>query len=120
MHHNFKELKIWSEAISLVNTIYALVRLFPPEERYGIAQQMYRSAVSIPSNIAEGAGRESNKEFVRFLNIATGSSYELETQFIISQGQGYISEEQAKYCLKEIERLQKMIYNFKKTLQQQG
>lgn len=81
--HNFREIKIWQEALLLVKDVYLLTANLPKEEKYGLTSQINRSAVSIPSNIAEGSGRTSNKEFVRFLEIAISSSYELETQLIL-------------------------------------
>ena len=81
--HNFREIKIWQEALLLVKDVYLLTANLPKEEKYGLTSQINRSAVSIPSNIAEGSGRFSNKEFVRFLEIAISSSYELETQLIL-------------------------------------
>ena len=83
--HNFREIKIWQEALVIVKEVYAFTSNLPKEERYGITSQINRSAVSIPSNIAEGSGRTSNKEFIRFLEIAISSSYELETQLILAQ-----------------------------------
>ncbi len=83
--HNLKELKIWNKAIDLTVDVYKATASFPSEERYGLTSQARRSAVSIPSNIAEGAGRNSNKEFSNFLGIANGSSYELQTQLVIKQ-----------------------------------
>lgn len=83
--HNFREIKIWQEALVIVKEVYAFTSNLPKEEKYGITSQINRSAVSIPSNIAEGSGRTSNKEFIRFLEIAISSSYELETQLILAQ-----------------------------------
>jgi len=83
--HNFRELKVWQKSIELAGRIYSITDDFPSNERFGLISQMRRSAVSIASNIAEGAGRLSNKEFRQFLNISLGSCYELETQIIISQ-----------------------------------
>jgi len=83
--HNFKELKVWKAGIEICKTIFVLTRSFPGEEKFGLISQMTRSAVSIPSNIAEGCGRKSNKELHQFLNIALGSSFELETQIIIAK-----------------------------------
>jgi len=77
--HNFKELKVWKSGIELCKVIFELTRSFPPDERFGLISQMTRCAVSIPSNIAEGCGRRSNKELYQFLNVALGSSFELET-----------------------------------------
>lgn len=85
-----KNLKVWQEAMSLVVEIYDATRAFPREEIYALASQMRRAAVSIPSNIAEGAGRSGGKEFARFLGIALGSVAELETQIEILFRVGYI------------------------------
>jgi four helix bundle protein len=83
--HNLKELKIWSKAIDLATEIYKLTAEFPKEEKYGLTSQIRRSAISVPSNIAEGAGRNSDKEFVYFLGVSNGSSYELQTQLVIHE-----------------------------------
>ena len=83
--HNFREIKIWQEALILVKDVYAYSSRLPKEELYGLTSQINRSSVSIPSNIAEGSGRTSNKEFIRFLEIAIASSYELETQLILAE-----------------------------------
>ena len=82
--HNLKELKIWQKAIDLAVDVYKATRYFPKEETYNLTAQTRRSAISIPSNIAESAGRNSVNEFVHFLGISNGSSYELQTQLIIS------------------------------------
>jgi len=81
--HNFKELKVWKAGIEIYKTIFELTWSFPGEEKFGLISQITRSAVWIPSNIAEGCGRKSNKELYQFLNIALDSSFELETQIII-------------------------------------
>jgi four helix bundle protein len=83
-HHNFKELKVWHKSMDLVELVYKVCGRFPNDEKYGIVSQIKRSSVSIPSNIAEGSGRGSDKEFKRFLEIALGSCNELETQLLIS------------------------------------
>ena len=85
-----KELKVWQESMDLVVCIYETVKNFPKEELYGLTSQMKRSALSIPSNIAEGAGRQSQAEFIRFLYIALGSASELETQLEIAFRLGFI------------------------------
>jgi four helix bundle protein len=92
--HNFKELLVWQKAMDLVVFIYHLTRAFPIEEKYGLISQVQRCAVSIPSNIAEGSGRVSKKEFQHFISIAMGSSFELETQVILALNFNYISKEQ--------------------------
>jgi four helix bundle protein len=91
--NKFKQLNVWQKAISLTTDIYRATEKLPSIEKFGLISQINRCTVSIPSNIAEGAGRNSPKEFKQFLGIAIGSSFELETQLIISKNIGYISEE---------------------------
>ena len=88
-HH---ELLAWQEAIKLAGLVYQISRAFPKEEIYALTSQMHRAAVSIPSNIAEGAGRTGRKEFLQFLSIARGSLCELETQLILAKNLGYVSD----------------------------
>ena len=83
--HNYKKLNVWISSISLVKNIYNLTRKFPKEEMFVLTQQLRRAAISIPSNIAEGAGRNSNAQFKNFLQISIGSCFEVETQLIISK-----------------------------------
>lgn len=89
---NFKDLRIWQKGIEVVKDIYILTKKFPKEELYGLTSQMRRSAVSIPSNIAEGFRRYHNKEYKQFLYITLGSCAELETQIIIANELDYINE----------------------------
>lgn len=91
-HH---ELLVWQEAMTLVEMIYKLTEVFPDVERYGLISQMRRAAVSVPSNIAEGAARGSDAEFIRFLYIARGSLSEIETQLLIAQRLSYTSMNQS-------------------------
>ncbi len=91
-----KELKVWQKGISLVKAIYSLTEPFPKAEQFGLTSQIRRSAVSIPSNIAEGCGRKSDKELIYFLHITLGSASELETQIIISQELGFIDNQQSE------------------------
>jgi four helix bundle protein len=88
-HHR---LEAWQQALALVKTIYTTTSSFPKSELYGLTSQMRRAAVSIPSNIAEGAARETTPEFLRFLYIARGSLAELETQILISRDLGYLND----------------------------
>lgn len=106
---DYKNLKVWQNAISLTMRIYDIVDKFPNYERYGLANQMERAAVSIPSNIAEGCGRQSDKEFYYFLHIAKGSMYELQTQLYIASGRGYMSDEDMEEINHMIDDLGKMI-----------
>ena len=82
--NSYESLRIWQKAMEMVIEVYRIVSKFPNEEKFGLISQIKRSAVSIPSNIAEGAGRNSKKEFIRFLSVANGSSCELETQIRIA------------------------------------
>lgn len=114
--HRFKQLEIWKQSRQFCTQIYLVTNDFPNEERFGLTTQLRRSSVSIPSNIAEGSSRKSNKDFTRFLEIAIGSAYEIETQLLISNDLGFITEENLNPLLSKIELLTKMIYNFQLTL----
>src|ERR1700750_1495173 len=106
--NNLKELKIWNKAIELTVDVYKATSTFPSDERFGLTSQSRRAAVSIPSNIAEGAGRNSKKEFANFLGIANGSSYELQTQIVIASKLDMLNTDVLNGLLKEIDELQKM------------
>ena len=106
---NFKKLQVWQESVSLVTKLYIELKGLPQSERYGLYSQMTRAAVSIPSNIAEGSGRRSDKDYRRFLDIALGSSFELETQLIIVQNLNYIEEDRIQLLLDELLKIQKML-----------
>lgn len=110
--HNFKELIIWQKAIDFAVQTYKVSGSFPQEEKYGLTNQLRRSAVSIASNIAEGSGRNGNKEFAQFLGIATGSGYEAETQIIIANKLGFISNENSEEILNNITEIHRMMYVF--------
>jgi len=112
--HNFRELKIWQESMKLVKSIYSLTSNFPSDERFGLVSQINRCSISIPSNIAEGSGRTSNKEFTHFLNISLSSSFELETQLILANELFNVNTE---VLIEKINELQKMIVGFKKSLE---
>ena len=109
-----KDLDIWKLGIELVEKIYKLTALFPKEEIYGLISQMRRAAVSIPSNISEGAARNHKKEYIQFLYMSLGSLSELETQIIISQKLNYLSD---NAIMKEIEILRRKLLNFIKYLE---
>jgi len=98
-----RDLDVWREGIELVVKVYEIVQKFPNEERYGLVDQIKRSAISIPSNIAEGAARNSKKEFLQFLHISLGSVLELETQLIIANRLGFLDNEEI-FSLIEKER----------------
>lgn len=111
---NFREYNVWIDGMQLVMDIYGLVDHFPSNEKFSLSSQIVRSVISIPSNIAEGASRESEKDFARFLEIALGSAFELETQVIIASKRKYIDENNSDETIKKIISLQKRIYAFRK------
>ena len=90
MLKNYKELKVWQRSYQLCLEIYGITKGFPKEERYGLSSQIRRAAVSVPSNIAEGYGRKTTPEYIRFLYIAYGSNCELETQILLSKDLGIL------------------------------
>ena len=110
-HH---KLELRKRSIEFVTTIYKLTESFPKSEVYGLVQQMRKSAVSIPSNIAEGAGRNSKNEFKQFLSIAQGSTAELETQILIARNLGFI--EDPELLLTELDELSKMLIGLARAL----
>ena len=114
--HNFKKLKIWSESIELVTESYRLTRTFPDFEKFGLVSQMNRSAVSIPSNIAEGSSRGTNRHFNKYLEDSLGSAFEWETQLIIAFNESYLSAEEFKNLEQKIKQIQKMISSFQSGL----
>ncbi|MBQ3739632.1 MAG: four helix bundle protein [Bacteroidales bacterium] len=91
---NFRKYNIWTDSVNFVTETYSLTRSFPSHEKFGLADQLQRASVSIASNIAEGASRESEKEFAHFLQISLGSAYEVETQLIIVNRLYYINNNQ--------------------------
>lgn len=114
--NDFRKLLVWQKGINIVSLIYTLVANFPKEEKYGLASQMSRAAVSISSNIAEGSSREGKKDYTCFLEIALGSAYELETQIIAGREIGIISKEKFQEIIKVIHEEQKMLSGFIRTL----
>jgi len=113
---NFRKYDIWTDGIDFSIGIYKTTSSFPSDERFGLISQMRRAAVSIPSNIAEGASRKSNLEFSRFIEISLGSSFELETQLIISLQQKYISSEAMNALLPPLQSLQRRLNALRNTL----
>lgn len=106
---NFRTLNIWQEGVNLVKEIYKLAEILPKEEKYGLKSQICRAVVSIPSNIAEGCSRNSDIEFKRFLEIAIGSAFELETQLIILEELEFVRKEYQGSILDSLHNEQKMI-----------
>lgn len=117
--NNFRKLKIWKHSIELSTDVYELTKKYPKSEMYGLTSQIRRSVISISSNIAEGAGRQSQKEFIQFLNIAKGSCYELETQLLISQNLNFITKDEYQNLEDKLVKIEKMIYAFIKKLAKQ-
>ena len=113
-YQKYTDLEVWKKARQFAAHIYQITASFPTEELYGLTSQIRRCAVSIPSNIAEGCGRQHQKETIQFLTIARGSLYELETQLYISTDISLMSVEQLNLCLLEIESLGKLINGFKR------
>lgn len=114
--NNYKELIVWQKSVDLAVKIYEVTKDFPREELYGLTSQIRRSAVSIPSNIAEGAGRNSKKDFNNFLGISNGSSCELDTQLIIAQRINFINQSLQESLQQEINEIQKMNWSLKRSL----
>ncbi len=106
---NYKELPFWKKSINLAVEIYKLVKLLPKEETYALSDQMRRAVVSISSNIAEGQGRDSTKEYIYFLNIARGSCFELGTQLQICRAINYLNEEQVSQAFSLLDEIGKML-----------
>ncbi len=106
---NYRKLVVWHKGMELVKKIYDLTKLLPAEEKYALSDQLRRAAVSIPSNIAEGEGRGSTKEFSRFLFIAKGSTNEVVTQLLICSKIGYIEESKMEEALALCEEVGKML-----------
>ena len=107
--NSYKDLIVWQKSMDLTVEVYHLAKFLPKEETYALSDQMRRSAVSIPSNIAEGQGRNSTRDFVRFLSIARGSQTELETQLLICERLGYISSEKLKIAIELCDEVNKML-----------
>ena len=114
--HNFKNLTVWQKSIQLAIKIYKFLNTLPTKEQFIFSSQLSRCAISIPSNIAEGSGKNSTKDFIRYLSISTGSSFELETQLIILIEIQQNQKEEIELFLKEVKEIQKMIHGFKKSL----
>jgi four helix bundle protein len=117
---NFRELKIWQQGMNIVTGVYRLTALLPVDEKFGLKAQLQRAAVSIPSNIAEGCSRDSEQEFKRFLEIAIGSAYELETQLKISLLLNLIPKGPIDPMLSIVTQEQKMLNSFISTVKRRN
>ena len=113
---DYRKLRIWTMSLELTQNIYELTKKFPVEEKYGLTSQIRRSTISVPSNIAEGAGRNGSKVFNNFLGIAMGSLFELDTQVELSYNFQYIQFDSYNETVDKIDQLKKMIFHFQKKL----
>ncbi|MEM7548415.1 MAG: four helix bundle protein [Bacteroidota bacterium] len=112
--HNFRELNIWKKSMDITKEVYSVSADFPSEEKYALTSQIRRSAISIPSNIAEGCGRKSDKELSHFLSISLGSCFELETQIELASMLNFIDQSHKQALVNELTEIQKMISGFTK------
>ena len=110
--NTFREIKVWQKAMNFVTKLYKNTRSFPQEELFGLTSQMRRSAVSIPSNIAEGFGRKSTNEFKRFLQISMGSLFELQTQLEISKNIDFLAESEYNELYQDSREIEVMFSSF--------
>ncbi|RKO73413.1 four helix bundle protein [Sphingobacterium puteale] len=114
--HRFQELKVWQKAMDMTVRIYSCTENLPNTEKFGLISQIRRSTISICSNIAEGAGRNTKGEFIQFLGIANGSAYELQTQIELAYRLTFLNKEIKDGLVAEIEEIEKMLYNLIKSL----
>ena len=116
MLHNFKNLTVWQKARALAVEVYKHSADFPSEERFGLVAQMRKAAVSIPSNVAEGCGRDTDRALIYFLDVSIGSSCELETQVLLASDLGFLSPIQVCALQENIEEVRRMLIGFRKSL----
>jgi len=109
MASSYKDLRVWKQSVDLALEIYRQTQNFPKHEQYGLISQLRRAAVSVPSNIAEGKGRSSDKELILFLHHSRGSLLEVETQLLIARELAYLEEPKAKHLLDQVENLAKAL-----------
>jgi len=117
MGRDYKKWDIWNKGMEIVRKVYLLTKKFPKEEVYGLVSQMRRAAVSIPSNVAEGSGRNYDKEFKQFLYVSLGSSSELETQILLSKDLGLVNNDDIIDILDDLDHFKRMTSNFIKNLE---
>jgi four helix bundle protein len=117
---DIEKLQVWQKAMELANKTYVWTRDFPTQEQYGLISQMRRAAVSIPSNIAEGSQRTTDRDFANFILIARGSLAELKTQILISHRLDFLSDAVREEAVSNIEELSKMLFSFHATLTQRS
>lgn len=114
--NNYKDLKVWEKGMTLVELVYFLTKQLPDDEKFGLISQIKRCSISIPSNIAEGAGRNSNKEFIRFLSIANGSTTELETQLLLIKRLHLVPKAKVENILILCQEIKNMNFALQKSL----
>ena len=113
---NFEKLDVWQKAIDFADLVYSSTRTFPAEERFGLTNQLRRAAVSVPSNIAEGSSRRSKVDFARFIELSTGSVFELASQIFIARRQGFLSEEIFDELYGKAQEIGRMLSGLKNSL----
>src|SRR5262245_1868189 len=113
---NFEKLKTWHDAVAFADLVYQLTRQFPDEERFGLTNQMRRAAVSISSNVAEGCSRSSRVDYARFVEIATGSLFEVVSQGTIGRNQDFLSHSSYKQLYQAAEKQSRMLSGLRKSL----
>ena len=111
-----EKLSLWKRAVEFVVKLYKVTSHFPTEEKFGLTSQIRRAAVSVPANIAEGAGRQSNKEFLHFLSNAQGSASELSTELVIANQLGYLTAKEYSEVMSELDDIGRMIFGLTKTV----
>ncbi len=117
---SYKDLVVWQKGIALAKIVYRLTQNFPPEEKFGLVPQMRRSAVSIPSNIAEGQARRTTGEFIQFISNAEGSVAELDTQLILSMELGFCDSSNAAAAFELVDELRRMLNVLRRKLSTRG
>ena len=113
---DFRKLEIWELGMDIAQDVYTISKSFPDSEKYGLTSQMRRASISIPSNIAEGCSRNSNKEFVRFIEISIGSSFEIETQTLFAKRNGLLDDSPANGLIEKLHLFQRKSNSFRKIL----
>jgi four helix bundle protein len=113
---DFTQLKVWQKAHSFTVDLYKMTADFPPDEKFGLTNQMRRASVSIESNLAEGCGRNGDKEFSRFVDLAQGSAFEVRCQLFIARDLGYLSVDKFQLLIHKIDEISRMMVAFQKKL----
>jgi len=114
---DYRNYKVWQRSHKVVLNIYSMTKTYPKSEQFGLVSQMNRAAVSVPTNIAEGCGRETQKELIRFLYISSGSAHVLDYLLLVSKELGFIKDAKANELIKEIDEIKKMLAALIRTIQ---